>query len=727
MNPKKTKNTRIHFISRIDYGMMGKNFNRVRSNGTMKKWFTVLFLAFVTFNVTNPELSYADTIVEENNVETISVDENSIETTNVEDYAVEEENIEATNVDNTTVEKTPVEKATGEKSSNGKKIIEKNNVTVIINGEEILFRDPILNESGHLLLPMRDFYEAIGATVFWDQELKMASSIRNNQKVDLTINSKTAFVNGEKVQVSVPPIVYKDRTYIPMRFVSENSNGYVYWDEEQQVVEVIINDTEDNQTPEVPEVPQVQYTLYMNNKKIMMDDPIINKGGRMYIPSTYFVDYLQNSYEEWTAKDRLELTVSGLQFNFMDGSNNIFINDDLYTGAEKPFIQDDKMYVPVKFIVDSFKNGGSLRYVAESNTMYITMYDYMLTSDFLEKSYGFLKVPQLVENVALDGKRELLVSDNPEELTPDRISRANETLSEYKVQGLTNSKEHRVYGWHINKLGVDAKIAITIQNTSDNATLEITNSKGMSQVTSNSWSTFDVGLPLSDAVLTNTLADAREKTFTLAPGESKVIDSYDLGDKYLLGFTHDFDVRKVSGAAGNYTVRTVISLEENPDLASIHSPVVPINPYAAHPRGVWPSSSLKVTLPTYTVDTEQVGYNISNGKTDHLLTAENSLDKMDGTVGNPGHFGMTYKVDIPVENPSGKLKYVLVKIAGRGGVYSGAVKMNGKTFLVPTLKPGEEYVQLPVLRTSKRSDEIELEIIHAGGSNLPVAVYVETR
>ncbi|MEG0385727.1 MAG: copper amine oxidase N-terminal domain-containing protein [Solibacillus sp.] len=680
----------------------------------MKKWFTVLFLAFVTFNVTNTELSYADTIVEESNIETINVEENSIETI-VEENVVEKANIEETSVKKTTVKKN---------------LIEKNNVTIIINGEEILFKDPILNDSGHLLLPMRDFYEAIGATVYWNQEKKMASSIRNNQTVDLTINSKTAVVNGNKVQVSVAPIVYKDRTYIPMRFVSENSDGSVYWDEEKQVVEVILNDTgdgEENQTPEVPEIPQIQYILYMNNKKIMMDDPIVNKGGRMYIPSTYFVDHLQNSYEEWTAKDRLELTISGLHFSFIDGSSNIFINDDLYTGAEKPFMQGEKMYVPVKFIIDSFKNGGSLRYVAESNTMYISMYDYMLTSDFLEKSYGFLKVPQLVENVSLDGNRELLVSDNPEELTPDRISRANETLSEYKVQGLIDSKLHRVYGWHINKLGERATIAITIQNTSDNASLEITNSKGMSQVTSNSWSTFDVGLPLSDAVLTNTLADAREKKFTLAPGETKVIDSYELGISYLLGFTHDFDVRKVSGGAGSYTVRTVISLEENPDLASIHSPVVPINQYAAHPRGVWPSSSLKVTLPEYTVDTEQVGYNISNGKTDHLLTAENSLDKMDGTVGNPGHFGMTYKVDIPVVNPSGKLKYVLVKIAGRGGVYSGAVKMNGKTYLIPTLKPGEEFVQLPVLRTSKKSDKIELEIIHAGGSNLPVAVYVETR
>ncbi|MEK4629888.1 MAG: stalk domain-containing protein [Solibacillus sp.] len=646
----------------------------------MKKWFTILLLAVLVTTVFNHDQSYAAT--------------------------------------------------------NNKNIIEQNNVKVIINGKYITFKDPILNNSGSLLLPMRDFYEAIGAKVSWNQTSKVASSVRNNQTIDLTINSKTALVNGNKVQVTVPPIVYKDRTYIPMRFVSENSDGQVYWDQVNKVVEVVLNeDVDDGQSPgpgdettepSIPEVPKIEYTLYMNNQKIKMDHEVITKDGRMYIPSSYFRDYLQDTYEQWSAKDRLELTISGLHFVFTNNSNKIYVNSELYTGAEKPFMQSGEMYVPVKFIVDSFKNGGTLRYVQDTRTIYISLYDYIMTSDFLQKSYGFLPVPKSVENAALDGKRELFVSDNPEELIPTIIKEANETLAEYKVQGLSTTKEHRVYGWHINKLGDRASIGITIQNTSSTTPLEITNSKGLSQTSSNSWSTFDVGLPLSDAVLTGTLKNAKESTMTIAPGETKVIQAYDIGANYLLGFTHDFDVRPVNGQA-SYTLRTVISLDVEGNLASIHSPAVPINKYAAHPRGVWPSSSIKATLPAYTVDTEQVGYNISNGKTDHFLTPESSLDPMNGTVGNPGHFGMTYKVDIPIVNDTGKLKYVVVKITGRGGLYSGAVKMNGRTYLIPTLKPGQEYVQLPVLRTSKRSDMINLEIIHAGGSNLPVAVYVETR
>lgn len=620
-------------------------------------------------------------------------------------------------------------------AATNKNIIEQNQVTVVINGRVVTFKDPILNHSGSLLLPMRDYYEEIGADVSWDAKAKKAISARNGQVVELTINSKTALVNGARTQMLAAPIIYKNRTYIPMRFVSENSDGKVYWDQQKKLVEVVLNEqVHDGQSPGageddpiiIPPAPDVKHTLYMNSTKITMDHEVITKDGRMYIPSSYFTNYLQGTTQSWIAQDRLELSVSGLSFIFTDNSTNIFVNNELYSGSEKPFIRAGEMYVPVKFIVDSFRNGGSLRYINESKTIYISLYDYMMTSDFLPKSYGALNVPQLVENAKLDGNRELFVSDNPEELIPTIIQNNNETLAEYKVSNVTSVKEHRVYGWHINKLGERATIGITVQNTS-NYSIRVTGSKGASQTSSNSWSTFDVGLPLSDAVLTGTMRNAKNPTITIAPGETAVVESYSIGNKYLLGFTHDLDVRSVSGQPVSYTLRTVLSLDETAKLTAIHSPAVAINQYAMHPRGVWPSSAIKATLPAYTIDSAQVGYNISNGKTDNLLTAENSIDKMNGTVGNPGHFGMLYKVDVPIVNPTNEVKNIAIKITGRGGLYSGAVKMNGQSYLIPTLKPGQEYVELPVYQTSGANDVIHLEIIHAGGSNLPVAIYVETK
>ena len=84
---------------------------------------------------------------------------------------------------------------------------------------------------------MRELYEALGAQVSWDPKKKTASSIRNGKRVDLTINSKTAKVDGVSVSMEVAPLLYKNRTYFPLRFASENFDGIVVWNEGKQKVE----------------------------------------------------------------------------------------------------------------------------------------------------------------------------------------------------------------------------------------------------------------------------------------------------------------------------------------------------------------------------------------------------------------------------------------------------------------------------------------------------------
>lgn len=607
-------------------------------------------------------------------------------------------------------------------TSVGKDLYLKNNVTVIINGEKVTFDDPILNKSGSLLLPMRDFYEAIGAKVYWNQQTKTASSERNGHTVDLTINSKKAKVNGKVVSVNIAPLLYKYSTYVPLRFVIENFDGKVTWDQKNQKVEIDLDGS-----TEGPVLPpdNATYILHMNNSKIIMDEPIVNKQGRLYIPAKYFKDYLEDSYSVWQSDKVLELQIAGLNFVFTSGSNTVSVNGQPVTINEIPFIQSGEMYVPVHFIVNAFGNGGNVRYISESKELYIYLFDYMFTSNFLEKSTGSLMVPTLVQNASLEGNRDLLVSDNPETLTPELVPGDTATLAKYDVQSGYSTKEHRVFGWHFNNMGTKVTLGITIQNTSNNS-LEVLNSKDVKRISGNSWLEYDIGLPIADAVLNNKMENSSSSGIVIAPGETKIIETYELDPKKIVGFLHDFDIKTINGSNSTYTIRTVMS-KNGEDLSLIHSDPVPIDQAAQHPRGTWPSSTIVANLPTYFVDSPEVGYNISNGKTDHFLTAENSLSTINGAVGNPGHFGMTYKVNIPIINQTGSAKVVKVKLAGRGGLYSGAVKMNGQVHLVPTLKPGSEYVELPEYTVTNLSDTINLEIMHSGGSNLPVAIYIETK
>lgn len=594
------------------------------------------------------------------------------------------------------------------------KIHIKNNVSININGETLKVKDPVLNKSDYIFLPMRALYEAVGASVDWKKETLTASAIRDGKSVNLTVNSKTALVDGQKVPMVVAPFMYKDRTYMPLRFVSENFGGNVNWNPTTQTVDISLTD----------ETQGDPYILHINNERIVMDDPIIVKQSRTYIPANYIYDNLEDSSGTLLPDKSFELQIAGVSFLFKENSNQVLVNDEVMTLEEKPFMQSGKMYVPVSFIVNTL--GGNLRYIENKRELYLYVYQYMYTSSFLEKSYGATAKPINVPSARLEGDRDLLISDNPETLTSKLIPNANATLSQHQVKATAATNKHRVFGWHYNTLGTDVQIGITVQNTSSTESIEVIDSKGTSQQSGNSWVGHDIGLTIADATFNNKFKKSSSKGIVIAPGETKVIESYGLLRDYIIGFLHELDIQAVNGGTPEYTIRTVLT-KNNSNLTSILSDPVPIDESAMHPRGAWASSIILADLPAYTVDSPEVGYSISNGSTDNFLTAENSLSKINGAIGNPGHFGMNYKVSIPLVNQTGTTKTIKLKLAGRGGIYSGAIKVNGKVYLVPTLRVGTEYVELPDYKMKGSSETIELEFMHAGGVNLPVAIYVETK
>ncbi len=592
----------------------------------------------------------------------------------------------------------------------------RNNVTINIDGETIQINDPILDKADHLLLPMRALYEAIGASVEWNKETLTASANRNGKVINLTIDAMTALVDGQEVAMDVAPIMYKDRIYMPLRFVTENLDGNVNWDPSTQTVDILL----DGSSEKPQEDP---YILHVNNKRIVMDDPIITRESRTYIPADYLSDYLDDSAGNWLPDKSFELQIAATSFVFKDGSNNVLINNESVTIEEKPFIQKGKMYVPITFVVNTL--GGNLRYISEKREMYIYVYRYMYTSEFLEKSFGTTSYPQPVPSARYEGDRDLMVSDNPENLTHSLLPKSNSTLAQYQVKSTSATNKHRVFGWHLNKLGAAVKIGITIENTSSSESIKVSSSKGITQMTGNDWFGHDIGLTLADATLNGKLKKSDSTGIVIAPGETKLIETYELFSDYVIGFLQDIDIQAVNGGSTDYMIRTVLT-KSSSDLTKIKTDAVAIDEYAMHPRGAWPSATIQADLPAYTVDTQEVGYNVSNGRTDHLQTAENSLSQINGAVGNPGHFGMNYKVMIPLINDSGKTKTIRVKLTGRGGLYSGAVKFNGKVYLVPSLRTSSEYVEFEY-KMKRPSDQLELELIHAGGANLPVAIYVETK
>jgi len=102
-------------------------------------------------------------------------------------------------------------------------------IKVIVNGQERSFTPAPLIKDGSTLVPMRAFFEALGATVGWDGNTQTVTGKRDNTEVVLIIGQQEATVNGSIKTLSVPAQIIGGSTYIPLRFVGESLGDKVDW------------------------------------------------------------------------------------------------------------------------------------------------------------------------------------------------------------------------------------------------------------------------------------------------------------------------------------------------------------------------------------------------------------------------------------------------------------------------------------------------------------------
>ena len=92
------------------------------------------------------------------------------------------------------------------------------------------------------MLPARFVAENLGADVSWDGEKELVTIVGKNLKTseDVTIliyiGSDIAYVNGKEFKLDSVAFVENDRTYTPIRFISEELGASVEWIESEQKV-----------------------------------------------------------------------------------------------------------------------------------------------------------------------------------------------------------------------------------------------------------------------------------------------------------------------------------------------------------------------------------------------------------------------------------------------------------------------------------------------------------
>lgn len=105
-------------------------------------------------------------------------------------------------------------------------------IKILVNDVQISFDAEPFIENDRTLVPMRAIFEALGAEVAWDGEDRTVISYDPVSDVSITmqIDSDVMFVGETAVKLDVPAKIVSDRTFVPLRAISESMNSEVNWD-----------------------------------------------------------------------------------------------------------------------------------------------------------------------------------------------------------------------------------------------------------------------------------------------------------------------------------------------------------------------------------------------------------------------------------------------------------------------------------------------------------------
>lgn len=109
-------------------------------------------------------------------------------------------------------------------------------IKILISGEGEYFTDAVCSETGDVMVPAREFFEAMGAMVKWSSEALIMGGHIGKNIVGVKVDDERIVVNGQFVKVASPPKMLEDVMYIPVIPVAEGFGATVRWFEEAKSV-----------------------------------------------------------------------------------------------------------------------------------------------------------------------------------------------------------------------------------------------------------------------------------------------------------------------------------------------------------------------------------------------------------------------------------------------------------------------------------------------------------
>lgn len=112
-------------------------------------------------------------------------------------------------------------------------------IKVFVNNDIVDFDVQPMLINDRTMVPMRAIFEALGASVSWNDAAQTAKGVLNGIEVEITIGESCIIKNGERISLDSPAVIVSDRTLVPVRAVAESFDCAVNWYEKTQTVEIL--------------------------------------------------------------------------------------------------------------------------------------------------------------------------------------------------------------------------------------------------------------------------------------------------------------------------------------------------------------------------------------------------------------------------------------------------------------------------------------------------------
>jgi hypothetical protein len=255
--------------------------------------------------------------------------------------------------------------------------------------------EPFIDENNRTLVPVRFLSEDFGGSVEWIPETKEVVILKNDIRINLKIGSKFAKVNNEMYEMDTQAMIIDDRTFVPLRFVSEAFAFDINYEQKNdlsnQMTHVInIYNIHLKIASELKKFNQEKFEV--SNYNIVLNDiGDFNKDLIDHYPELY---YLNGFYYEY-----IDESVVSLQLNYLedveivkDKYQELMQHADLIIESiiNKEMTEYEKEKAIHDYIIETTRYDEENQWPVESHTAYGALINGVAVCDGYAESFDLL-------------------------------------------------------------------------------------------------------------------------------------------------------------------------------------------------------------------------------------------------------------------------------------------------------------------------------------------------